>query len=161
MHFAIFASFALWVRAVVEMAIIVRFHLQQYPTQRDTALARDTVYGLFTFIFLFLILYVHTESSRCINRPPLLVTMQDDLRRYIIDHIQDHVDAGGRPPALRPLFDDLRHNPTSALSAETAQTFNQVPDGTKSALLNPYKEYMEDLDARYGNLTHISLAREH
>jgi hypothetical protein len=143
------------------MTVVVRFHLQQHLPSRDTALARDTVYALFTFIFLLLIFYVHTKSSKYIGRPPLLVSMEDDLRWHIIEYIQEHIDADKTAPALQPLFNNLNGNPTSALSDATAQRLDQQEDHTKTSLRNDYVAYVNELDTQYRNLEPVNLAREH
>jgi hypothetical protein len=87
--------------------------------------------------------------------------MEDDLRRHIVQHIQGHINASGRPPALRTLFDNLNQNPTSALSVATAKSLDHLPDDAKTSLHDPYVAYLTELDTRYGDLEHVNLAREY
>jgi hypothetical protein len=149
---AVLAGLALWVRAVSEMTLVVRHHLQQYPLLRGTALARDTVYGLSTSIFLFLVFYVHTESSKHSNRSALLVSAEDELRR----HIKTQVDAKKPPPALKPLFNQLNEDPMSALSTEDGTRLKRQATSHDS-----YVEYVKALGRRFGHLEHVNLAREY
>jgi hypothetical protein len=142
------------------MIVAVRYHLQNYLPPRNAALATDTVYGLFTFIFLLLILDTYNKSSRHINRSPLLVTMEDDLRRYIIQHVQEEAKGGGKPPVLQPLFNSLIQNPQNALSADTAHRLAQKSDAVRAGLQGLYVAYLEELDIKYGHLEPVNLARE-
>jgi hypothetical protein len=142
------------------MIVAVRYHLQNHHPPRNAALAKDTAYWLFTLIFLLLILDTYNKSSRHINRSPVLVAMEDDLRRYIIQHVQEEAKGNSRPPALQPLFNNLTQNPQNALSADTAQRLAQELDAVRAELLDLYVAYLEELDIRYGNLERVDLARE-
>lgn len=138
------------------MVTVIRYHLQQHRLLRGTVLARDTVYGLFTAIFLLLIVYVYEESAKHTNRSPELVHMEDELRRYIIHNIESQIASGEPPPPLQPLFSDLDRDPTSALSEETAKKLEGRTD-----LRRQYVAYVRRLGDRIGRLEHVNLAREY
>jgi hypothetical protein len=138
----------------------VRYDLQQHVSLRNTLLARDTVYGLFTFIFLLLVLRSFIESSEYLDCPRLIVNMEDDVRQYIIRSIQDK-PAGSLSPPLRSVLDSLRNTPTRALSQETNDGLANISPAEKTASMQRLMGYLDKLDQRYGHLEGIKLAREY
>jgi hypothetical protein len=143
-----------------ELIIVVRYHLQQHLPLRNTDLARDTVFGLFTVIFLFLIVRAFSNSSKYIDCPPLLIDMQQEIRLYVVQLVQRAVKAGGIAPPLAPALTTLRRDPRSAFSYETTNALNQLPHEERTAFLDSLDNYLDTLNRRYGELEGVNLARE-
>jgi hypothetical protein len=139
---------------------VVRFHLTQHLPLRDTALARDTVFGLFTVIFLFLVVRVFQDSSRHVDCPPLLTKMQEETRLDIVRQAQHPAIPNGVAPSVESILQAIERNPTTSLSSQTNTDLNNMPVSVKQDYLDDLAEYLTELRRRHGTLKGVNFARE-
>jgi hypothetical protein len=139
---------------------VVHYHLQRHQPHHNTALARDTVYGLFTVIFLFLSLHTFESSSRHIDCPPLLSQMQEETRLHIVREAQLSTKPEGIAPSVTSILEAIKLDPTRPLTPQTTTSLNSLPADERATYLDNLMEYLEELRQRYDGLQSVNLARE-
>jgi hypothetical protein len=154
------AAAILWLRSIVEFAIVIRFHYQHHRPKRNTWLARDVIYGLCTFILLLLLhnLIRHTSSQN--SRSLLQSQMEEDSRRHVLDTVEGDIAASGRPPDLGPVLQYMRRNPETALSDGTKEALADLPTAQQTTLKREHGEYVKRLQEKYESVTAIDPTRE-
>lgn len=154
------AAAILWLRSLVEFAIVIRFHYQHHRPERNTWLARDVIYGLCTFILLLLLHNITRHTSSQNSRSLLQSQMEEDFRRHVLDNVEDGIAASRRPPDLGPVLQHMRRNPETALSDETRQALADLPTAQQTALKREQGEYLKRLQEKYESVTAIDPTRE-
>lgn len=154
------AAAILWLRSLVEFAIVIRFHYQHHRPEGNTWLARDVIYGLCTFILLLLLHNITRHTSTQNSRSLLQSQMEEDFRRHVLDTVEDGITANRQPPDLGPVLQNMRRNPETALSDETKQALADLPTAQQTTLKREQGEYLKRLQEKYESVTAIDPTRE-
>jgi hypothetical protein len=154
------AAAILWLRSLVEFAIVIRFHYQHHRPKRNTWLARDVIYGLCTFILLLLLHNITRHTSSHNSRSLLQSQMEEGFRRHVLETVDGDIAASKRPPDLGPILQHMRRNPETALSDGTKQALADLPTAQQTTLKREQGEYLKGLQERYESVTAIDPARE-
>jgi hypothetical protein len=154
------AAAILWLRSLVEFAIVIHFDYQHHRPKRNTWLARDVIYGLCTFILLLLLHNITRHTSSQNSRSLLQSQMEEDSRRHVLDTVEGDIAASRRPPDLGPVLQHMRENPETALSDGTREALADLPTAQQTTLRREQREYLKRLQEKYESVTVIDPTRE-
>ncbi|KAH0559368.1 hypothetical protein GP486_004119 [Trichoglossum hirsutum] len=158
--FGVAAAGLLWIRSFSEIVIVVHYHLLRYPSPANTPVARDTIYGLCTVAFLILITTVVDDMARQHAKNPLLLQMQEDTRKKVIERITAERSERKPAPALANIFGEMKGNPDAVLSDEVRQTLLSIDPDQRDILRERHRDYLDTLDKKYGKLAPEDRSRE-
>lgn len=106
-----------------ELIVIVRYDLHRHPTPKNEAVARDTVYGLFTVIFLLLLTQLVSDIIAPVttSNPMFLERMKEDIRNHVRNTVDGIIKTNGGEeftPAMGLILQALQTNPLSGLTQQ-------------------------------------------
>jgi hypothetical protein len=139
---------------------VIRYDYQHHGTPRDIYVARDSVYGSCSFAFLF---FVDLLARDTLNQDPGIITqakIEEETRSYLLGVVESSITAGSQPPDFRDVVQAVRQDPDTALSDITKRRLQNMPRSDSKRLRGLHRDYLEDLENRYGNLQAVDLARE-
>lgn len=117
-----------------------------------TAAVRDTIYGLCSISFLFLLDRAALDLSITSSREPIKAAMEEDTRRYILERVESTVSAGESPPIIRNVIHGIRADPRHALSNDTQDSLSNLPIAERTRLNQLHLAYLDTLMNMYGTL---------
>jgi len=151
---------ALWIRSITELIIVIRYDYQHHSTLRNTYVARDSVYGFCSFVFLLLVDLLARDAS---NQDPRIITqakIEEETRNFLLNEVESAITASQQPPDFREVVQTVRQNPDSALSNITKQRLGNMQQRDSDRLRELHEEYLERVEDRFGNLMAVDLTRE-
>jgi hypothetical protein len=146
------ATLAIWTRSFCELVVAKHYH----PVPAGTAAARDAIYGLSTIAFLFLIQLKAIDLSISTAKDPILASMEEDTRRYMLAKVETVMQSGNRPPPVRSIMDGLLTNPQTAFSDTTNKSLSDLPSAEADKWNRLHEGYLNNLTHQYGHLGQLS-----
>ena len=150
----------LWVRSITELIIVIHYDYQHHSILRNTYIARDSVYGFCSFVFLLLVDLLARDT---LNQDPRIITqakIEGETRSFLLREVESAINAGQQPPDFRGVVQTVRQNPDSALSNITNQRLGNMPQRDSDKLRELHGEYLERVEDKFGNLIAVDLTRE-
>jgi hypothetical protein len=142
--------------SVSEMIVMVRYVLHQCPISKNEAVARDTVYELFTIIFLLLLNQVVGDlTPSTTSNPILLEWMKEEIRNHVRNTVDGTIKTNGGEqytPSMGPVLRALLANPGSGLTQATSTELMDQEDDERKALNVLLQDYVAQLQQQYGSL---------
>ncbi len=86
--------------------------------------------------------------------------MEQDSRRHILEVVEQGVVDEQKGPPLRGVIRAMRKNPDSALSEPTVQQLNALSNVESARLRKLHREYLGQLEGKYGRWEPPQLVRE-
>lgn len=157
----------MWIWCTSEMAFVVKYHLGERIPAKNTALARDTIFGLFTFVFLVLVSVDGTNTAGPDNGarlPPhlgsLLAKMKAASRKSIINQLQARTKDSEKPPPFKDMIRDLRHTPNALFPGSLRKARRAVDAESLRLVDEAHRQYVTEMEGKYGHLECTRVARE-
>jgi len=150
----------LWIRSFTELIIVIHYNYLHHNTLRSTYIARDTVYGVCSFAFLFLVDLLARDAS---NQDPHIITqamIEEETRRYLLGLVRNAITPGRQPPDFSDVVHTVRQNPDTALSNTTTQKLGDMPSNDAATLRTLHREYLQRVKRMFGHLRAVDLTRE-
>jgi len=132
----------------------------RHATLKSTPVARDTIYGICTVTFLLLIYFLSSDNSSGDAQVSLRAQMEEDSRRHILEVVDQGVADEQKGPPLRGVIRAMIQNPDSALSEHTVQQLNALSNVESARLQKLHREYLGQLEGKYGGWEPPQLVRE-
>jgi hypothetical protein len=152
------------------MAFVVKYSLGNRPLAPDTRLARYTLYGLFTLSFFVLFAFDGAAVGKTASTDtgvrlpthlnPLLAEMKASCRNHIVNKLQAAAQAREKPPPFAEFVRELRRTPTSPLRGSARDKRARLDPASQKVMEDKYREYVAELEERYGALKCSQVARE-
>jgi hypothetical protein len=150
----------LLIRSCAELIIVIRYDYLHHNTLKNTNIARDTVYGFCSFVFLLLVDLLARDASNQDPRTISQAKIEEETRRYLLGVVESAAIPGQQPPDFRDVVQTVRQTPDIALSNSTRQELGNMLQTDSTSLRKLHGEYLENLEHRFGNLVAIDLTRE-
>lgn len=139
-----------------ELIVVVRYLLHQNPIPKNETVARDTVYGLFTLIFLLLLVQlVGVLVPSATSNPVLLEKMNEDIRTHVRDTVDATIETNGGAqytPLMGSILQAVVSKPGSGLMQTTRTELMDQEESEQRTLNGLLQEYAVQLQHRYGAL---------
>jgi hypothetical protein len=139
---------------------VIRYDYTHHSTLRNTYIARDTVYGLCSFLFLLLANGLARDAS---NQDPHTISqakIEEETRHHLLRVVESAIAAGQQPPHFRDVLQTVRHQPDSALSNDTRRELGRMLQEESAKLRRQHEEYLEKLEDEFGDLIAAEFTRE-
>jgi hypothetical protein len=144
------------------MAFVVKYQLGHRLPAKNTGLARDTIYGFFTLVFLVLLAF-DGKSNRADLPPhlrPWFANMKAACRAYIVEQLRTRARDTEKPPPFADFIRDLRRYPQRPFSDSVRNERARLDAHSLRVLDEKYRDYVTELDTRYGELECTRVPRE-